>query len=54
MLRPLPYTAHLATSRRRDGVRVFCERFRDSISLDLFVHLYIYALSLYDIKTPVR
>ncbi len=28
-------TAQLATSRRRDGLRLFCERLRDDVSLDL-------------------
>jgi hypothetical protein len=35
MLRPLSSTAHLVTSRRRDGLRLFFESLRDNISLDL-------------------
>ena len=35
MLEPRSLTAHLATSRRRDGLSFFCEGLRDDVRLDV-------------------
>jgi hypothetical protein len=44
--------AHLTTSRRRDDLRVFCERLRDDVDLDLRLDAELLEATVLLLKLP--